>query len=190
MAIFNDDPGAGLAASLLGLVVLVMTGIGLSMVVEKRMRSSKTDSVFRNDLQAGDRQLGGLEEHHDRLQQRLFNDMPVRVRAVEELAALTEPQTLATRAAQARARLETLKREITGLERDFEKYRTDYRNHAWNRAVGESLGELTLPGGRVYHDAVIRQVTDEGIVIRHQHGSARIPAQDLDERWRDRLQLK
>ncbi|HSP44199.1 MAG TPA: hypothetical protein VLO11_15090 [Luteolibacter sp.] len=190
MSMLSDDPGAGLATSLLGIVVLVMTGIGFSVVVEKRMRSSKAGSVLQRELQAGEHQLAGLKARHDRLQQRLLNDSPARIRGAEALAALPEPDTLAARAAQARARLATLKRGIPELEREFAQYRADCQRHAWGRAVGESLGDFHLPGGRVYHEAVIRQITDEGILIRHRHGSARIPTRDLDERWRDRLQLK
>ena len=186
----SDDPGAGLAASLLGIVILVMTGIGFSMVVEKRMRSSKAGSVLQRELQAGEQQLAGLKARRDHLQRRLLDDRPARIRAAEALAALPEPQALAVRANQARARLESLKRGIPELEREFAQYRVDCRRHAWSRAMGESLGEFHLPGGRVYHDAVIRQVTGEGILIRHRHGIARIPKRDLDEPMRDRLQLE
>jgi hypothetical protein len=54
--------------------------------------------------------------------------------------------------------------------------------------VGQSLGNLSLRGGREYRQAVISRVTDVGLEIRHEHGIARIQAPDLDASMQDRFQ--
>jgi hypothetical protein len=47
---------------------------------------------------------------------------------------------------------------------------------------------LTTRDGREYLQAVISRVTDVGLEIRHEHGTARIQAADLDASYQERFQ--
>jgi hypothetical protein len=71
---------------------------------------------------------------------------------------------------------------------EFARYRTKYRDTTWAEAVGQPLGNLTSPGGREYRQAVIVRVTDVGLEIRHEEGTARVQAPDLDPALQERFQ--
>ncbi len=86
------------------------------------------------------------------------------------------------------AKLETIRNEVSQLDKEFAGYRGKYRDQARAAAAGEELGELKIRGGRVYHQVVISRVTDVGMEIRHEHGFARLHAPDLDPSFQSRFQ--
>lgn len=77
---------------------------------------------------------------------------------------------------------------IAAMEQEFSRYRKGYRDQARAGAIGQSLGNLTIRGGREYRQAVITRVTGEGLEIRHENGLARLQAEDLAPALQERFQ--
>jgi hypothetical protein len=157
--------------------------------VDKRINASEETGTIVRDLKAGDEEVEHWRARLESLGKQWETLAPARTRAKAELASLADPAALAARVHQCRAQLEFLKNATIALEREFTDYRNKYRDFAWRKAVGEQIGDLTLPGGRTYHNAVVRGVTAQGIDIRHDSGGARIDVRDMDAAWRDRLQF-
>lgn len=55
------------------------------------------------------------------------------------------------------------------------------------QAEGEKWDHLETNSGEIYHDLVINQVTDIGVVFRHRAGVARVAFADLPTGWQDRF---
>lgn len=83
----------------------------------------------------------------------------------------------------------TLTDSIAQLETDANRYRTEYQQKSWAKAMGEKLGNIKLKSGREYLNVTITRVTDVGLEISHENGFARIAVLDLDSKLRDRFQL-
>jgi hypothetical protein len=77
---------------------------------------------------------------------------------------------------------------VGALKQKFDAYQDTYRAKTWAEAVGQSLGDLHVSGGRVYHKAVILEVDKVGLRIRHEAGSARVHAANLDSALVERFQ--
>lgn len=60
---FNDD-NSGVPTFLVGLVVLVMAGVGLSIIVDTRFRFSSGYSAAQVEIRANDDMLGDLKYQH------------------------------------------------------------------------------------------------------------------------------
>lgn len=189
MSTFSEEPGAGLAASLLGLIVIVISGVGFYLVIEKRMNSSSATLTLSRELIAGQQDLERLRLQHDHIKDRYERTLRERTKIATQLATLPDIDKILLQARRLNEELDSLNHTIGIIDREFIAYRRNYLLVAWNQAVGESLGDLTMPGGRIYRNAVIRSVDWDGIDIRHEDGGARIPARELEAQLRDRLRL-
>ena len=185
----TDNDSSGIFTFMIGVIVVVMTAIGLSLVVDKRFKFSKGAIELQREIVAGATEILELTARTDE-QGRLLEDSGSTLHkgsnVRRELSALLESQRQ-RQAVLEKSRIE-LRESITPLEGDFSRYRATYRQKNWTGAVGESLGTLTIRGGRAYQLATITRVTDVGLEIRHEHGIARIQAPDLEPKMQDRFQ--
>jgi DNA repair exonuclease SbcCD ATPase subunit len=185
----DNDEQSGVFTFMVGIIVLVLAGVGLSLLVDRRFSFSQGKAALETVIKANEEDLADLTARKDDLQADLERHVPRRTGNAAELAQLTTASAdLGKRLDEARMQVGSLENEIPKLEEGFSHYRDQYRQSEWTRAVGESLGSLTIRGGREYRHAVIARVTDVGLEIRHEEGIARLQAPDLSAELRDRFQ--
>jgi cell division protein FtsB len=187
--LFGDDEHSGIFSSLVGLTVLVMAGVALSLVVDRKFKFSSQTNEIRQEIDYDAAEIEGLESRkgeRDRQLSESSHKLQTTSLAhqgnVRELAALTQ------RNAKLERSRSDLSRQIGELESGFSNYRSEYRRKSWERAIGERLGDLVLSDGRRYLQATISRVTDVGLEIRHEDGIARIQAPDLAPELQNRFQ--
>jgi hypothetical protein len=185
----SADEHPGVFTFMVGMIVLVMAGVGLSLVIDRRLSFSSGKLRIEREINLDAAELEGL------------------VAAREERSRLLElqtakPQNAAETATEVLGKIETMRRrqetleenrkqlhqEIAGIEENFLRFRAEYRRKTWTGAQGEKLGDLVLANGREYRGATITRVTDVGLEIRHADGIARIQAPDLEQEIQDRFQ--
>lgn len=185
----SSDEQSGLFTFLVGIIVLVMAGVGLSLLVDKRFRFSSDRSSNEAAIRVDAGEIEDLGTMLEGLRTRIARESPARERAAgsqaETRARINHLESRLSELRSARAAAES---GLAALEEAFASYRENHRRAEWARSVGESLGTLTVRGGKEYRQAVISRVTDAGLEIRHEHGMARVQAPDLDPALRDRFQ--
>lgn len=185
----SADEHSGVFSFLVGLVVLVMAGVGLSLLADRKFKFSSEVNALQEEISVNTLELEELEATKseraallatsgDRL--RLAAESHKEV--VADLAILRQRQ-LAIEASR-RENLDQIETAKSG----FATYREAYRRKVWAGAVGEKLGDLVLGSDRRYQQATIARVTEVGLEIRHDHGVARIAAADLDPKLQERFQ--
>lgn len=68
--------------------------------------------------------------------------------------------------------METLRKESTQLQKDFDAYRQNYKTTMRTRGVGMNLGTLVV-NGTTFNEVVCRQVTEEHLAVMHSTGPAK-----------------
>lgn len=185
----SSDDNSGLFSFLVGLIVVVLAGVGLSLMVDRRFSVSKNATTLAKELENGQAELEDARSFLQRKSLELAAGEPKRRQISEAYASLGRRlDELDQRKAVMLAGRKRLEREIPLLESEFAGYRRKYRDATWMAAVGEKPGNLILRGGREYLDVVITQVTEVGLEIRHKDGIARIKSQDLSTAMQDRFQ--
>ena len=183
----EDHPGV--FTFMVGIIVVVMAAVGLSIVADKHRVFSSGAGELQREIDANATEISELSAWIDE-QRRLHQDsganLNVGSKAHRELS--TQLEILRQRQPVLEQSRAQIREAITALEGEFSRYRADYRRKTWAAAIGESLGTLTIRGGRAYQQATIARVTDVGLEIRHEHGIARIQAPDLDPKMQDRFQ--
>jgi hypothetical protein len=185
----SADEHPGIFTFLVGIIVLVMAGVGLSLVIDRRLDFSSEVVRNQREINHDAMELEHLQAWHDE-QSCLLNESSSKRQigsvtsgeGVEELKVLHQRQTVLEEMR------EQLRKAISSQNKDFSYCRAEYRRKTWLAAVGENLGNLKVRGGREYKQATITRVTDVGLEIRHEDGIARIQAPDLDFKLQDRFQ--
>ena len=185
---FQDD-NPGIFTFLVGVIVLVMAGIGLSLLVDRRFADSKTVNATEEAIRAGGEEIERLEFFLHRDTRELAGAEPARrARVVSLASARRDLEDLSKRRETLQRTRDQLRSAVATIGQEFANYRGKYREFARAAAVGQSLGTLQVRGGREYHQAVITRVTEVGLEIRHEHGMARVQAPDLGAALQDRFQ--
>lgn len=186
---FNDDR-SGVPTFMIGMIVLVMAGVGLSIVVDTRFSFSSEHSAARKEVRANEETISDFKFRHQECSTLLAGSSDKRRSEASELEEFArELEALKGKKNVLRSRQLALETSIRQLETDDLRYRNEYQQKSWASAIGESLGDLSLKGGRDYEDVKITRVTEAGLEVSHRNGFARIPAMDLDPKLRDRLQI-
>lgn len=185
----SADENPGVIYFLVGMVILVMAGVGLSLILDKKIKASSGGSELKRELASAEHELLDLHQEHDLGSRRLAEQNK---RSSANAAVHDELLKCAVQRQQRRTvlaeQLKGLEAEITFLEEAFTRYRADYRSKTWASAAGERIGRLPIRGGRDFVDVQIIRVTEAGLEIRHAHGIARVQAPDLDPSWHERFQ--
>jgi hypothetical protein len=185
----SADDHPGVFTFMVGMIVLVMAGVGLSLVIDRRLSfsSGKLRTQREINLDAAEiESLAATRDERSRLLESQTEKPPNSSEAAAEILGKTE--TMRQRQVTLEDACKQLHQAIAGIEGDFSRFRAEYRRKTWAGAQGEKLGNLVLANGREYRDATITRVTDVGLEIRHADGIARIQAPDLDQKIQDRFQ--
>lgn len=183
----NED--SGIFTYLFGLIVLVMVGVGLSLLIDKRSEFSSGAGIIQREIKLVDEEIVELKNEYKRLSLQLQNCEPKLRLSLQNFQKLSSESEIQQKQ---KAELEHLHRkvsaDITSLEQKVSQVRSDYQRETRAAAVGENLGNLSVRGGRVYNRATILQVTDVGLEIRHEHGFARLHGPELDAKLQERFE--
>lgn len=179
MGFNSGEFGSGLAASLLGLIVLVIVGLAVSIWADQRIDTSNELSRHQRDLISGKEEITTLKLRHQQLKLQLDTALPKRDSWLSQLQSLPTLETMIARRKEITATISNLQKQIDALDAEFQAYRSRLRTQAQEHAIGMKLPQLKTRSGRIYKNVLIRDVTNQGFIIRHDHGSARIDADDL-----------
>lgn len=173
--------GSSLPGFLGSLTVLILAGVGLSLLMQHRMRLSAGTREIREQIEADELQIGSLRSWRARLDDQF---------EAKKSAAADQAQALqdANRLPVLRTTANDLRQECATLDAEFSRYRTAYRSRLWQQAEGETLGVLRLANGREFTGVSIVRVTDGAMEIAHHAGRTRIFARDLPLYWSTRFQ--
>lgn len=186
---FSNDDNSGLGTFLACMIVLVLAGVALSLVFDGNLKFSRNKQNLLEDLQAGELEVSHLRQELSTFEARLTEEGDARRRSGDSLKVARQAAELASNRKKALGEsLESLKSACAGIEAGFSAYRVKYRENRWKQSVGRSLGEVRLTNGREFRQAVIAGVTADGLEIRHESGTARLAASDLDPALRDEFQ--
>ncbi|WAC18459.1 hypothetical protein OVA24_14585 [Luteolibacter sp. SL250] len=181
-----EDRG-GILTFVGGLVALTVVATGLALVMEKRSEASnrKTDAekTFADDSQI----IEVLRDELDRTNEKWRENSGRTATDEKYKAAKAGGDELAAKLAGLRDQHGALKASVEEQERAFSGYREQYVGSVRGAAEDEKIDVLRLKSGREYSQVVIKKVTSEGLEIRHEFGSARVLAEDLDEKWNERF---
>jgi hypothetical protein len=180
---------SGVFSWLAGLSLIVITGVGLSMLADRRFQFSSNNKEIESVIANESEQLADLQA---RLQteQASFDklDHPRQLGAREADEHLARLPLNRAKLTKLRTTAATLQTEASSCEDSIAAYRKSYRNQVWQGAIGEKHAEIPLRSGRRYLAATILRVTTVGLEISHQDGLARIDFIDLDQAWQERFQ--
>jgi chromosome segregation ATPase len=127
----SDDDHPGLLTFLVGMIVLVMTGVVLSMLVDSRFGASKKVTALREDIETGDAEIGRLRNLQAVGVLRLTDEEPARRKAAADLHALRRRmKDLDARRKVLEASDNDLLTSISAIEADFGRYRGRHREIA------------------------------------------------------------
>lgn len=185
----SSDDNQGIIYFLVGIIVIVLTAVGLSIIVDKRIHFSSGKGFNQRELAASTAELEELRSLFE-VRTAILNEQQSKAQTHSLLnqKLLKEMSNTSERKSELLAKKIRITEELTTLDSSFFNNRSDYRNKTWAKAVGESHPRLALRGGRVYRDTTITKVTEVGLEVRHADGNARIQAPDLDAHWQERFQ--
>lgn len=187
---FSND-NSGVFGWLACLIVIVMVGVGLSLVVDRRFQFSSNNKESQEVIAKDAEYLAELAAKKPKQQER-FNQLE-RPRQLVSREADELKQRLPinrTRIEELKATMAKLKLELSSQEDAMARYRKAYRDQTWLEAVGEKHPEITLRTGRRYEATSILRVTPVGLEISYKDGRARIDFTDLDPSWQERFQWR
>jgi hypothetical protein len=144
---------------------------------------------FTTDIKANNIEISEIETRCSDRTGYLMNGYPEReakMLANNEMNAQLE--NLKVKKGSLTKRKDELRSSLTSLMKDYSNYQEDYREKTWRTAPGEKIADLKLKSGKQYRDVKIAKVTDQGLEIRHDGGTARIMSADLDDSLKNRFQ--
>jgi hypothetical protein len=185
----SDDNQSGLFYLLVGSIVVVLAGVGISMMVDHRFSFSRNATDLQRDITSGETELDQLKSTYQENSAQMARSEPkARMLADNYQSLLRQLRNLDQRRTALEESGKDLKTSLRALQEEFLGYKDQYRAKTWAEAVGQSLGNLQVRGGREFRKAVILEVDKVGLRISHEEGSARVQAQDLDPALQDRFQ--
>ncbi len=184
----SHEDNSGVGAFVIGMIVLVMSAVGLSLLVDRRFNFSNSQSELEREVAAGEHRIDALRAELELRSGMLAANSDLRGVAERAATLRTEVAAAAGRLEALNARHESLRKEVGDIENRFAQTRADYRRKAWKAAEGERLEVLETRSGRRYREVVIKRVTPVGIEIDHASGIARLEAPQLPSDWHERFQ--
>lgn len=185
----SSDDHPGLFTITAGIILLVFTGVGLSLLADKRTSGGKGKSAALNEILKADEEIAHMkadwksqEQHFDRLSSKAAK---AKAAFAPVSAQLKEQEELLDKLSD---KLDTLRQEIPRIENAFDDYRTKYRNNLWTTSAGQALGVLRTRDGKLYRQAVIRRVTSSSLDITCDTGPVSLPVFNLEQPVLDRFQ--
>lgn len=182
------DELGGLYAILLGVVVLVFAGIGVSLVFDNQISLDRAESDMQRIIDRQEETILDLEGDIKDARRRWREDYAPRLDQADRTATLRrELDVITSRRELLSERRSDLAAAIPELEEQTSDYVSRLRTRARSRLVGRSFDRFELRDGREYADVRIRGVDDHGIRISHATGIARLAFADFTDKWREKV---
>lgn len=171
------------------LIVLTLSGVLLSILVDKKFSFSQEKNSIHETISADLNRITDLRFRIDQCEKKLATAAFRAETAKKSLSSITttipevedEIDLLLAKKLQ-------LTNAIPKTLAEFETYSEAYKAHTWKKAVGERIDHLFLKTGRQYDRVIITRVTETGLEISHAHGRARVDSTDLSNALQDRFQ--
>jgi hypothetical protein len=180
---------SGTFGFLAGLIVLVFTGVILSLVVDKRLGFSSGRASMEREVEADVEKLRTLERRLAAMRNEWETELSPRAGQEERMRRmLAENEAGARRLEELGSQRAACEAGLASVRAESAEYRAAYRRQVRAEAAGERMAELRSLNGRTYREVAIRQVTAEGIEFRHADGISRLSPGDLEAAWRERFQ--
>ncbi len=189
MSFTNES--SGVFGWLMGLVVIVMIGVGMSMMVDRRFQFSSNNKEIETVIKEETQHLADLSARVPKARAKLESLEQPRQLMARELDELKLRLPVSRqRIQELKAGIENLKSAIRSQDESMAVYRRSFRDQTWREAVGEKHAQLALKSGKLYENTVIQRVTAVGLEISHRDGLARIDFTELDRTWMERFQWR
>jgi hypothetical protein len=186
-----SSDNSGVFGWLLGLVVIVMIGVGLSMMVDRRFQFSSNNKEIESVISKEAEHFADLTARLPRTKAKLESQERPRQLTAREADELKLRLPISrNRIRDLKAAVSDLKTRISTLDDSMVSYRKAYRDQTWKEAVGEKHADLTLKTGKRYENTTIQRVTSVGLEISHKDGLARVDFTELDSAWQERFQWR
>lgn len=183
----SDHSGA--FALLIGLVLVVFCGIGISLIADRRFEFGASETSIKGSIAKDLGRIESLKMEISNAEGRWQRDHAHAVDHDGMVSALAQRISESeSKLAELRLQRQQLSRALDRVEKDFLAYRISYRRQARAASVGDTVDLLTLTNGREYRRVVIRGFDAEGLRIAHARGTARIPFCELPNSWKERFQ--
>lgn len=181
-----EDRG-GILSVIGGIAALTLVATGLAYFAEKRSNSSKIYEDAEKTLVEEKQVLEVLKDELEQTKTSLAHksgNVPINEKY---LAAKDLADKNARRLADLESRKADLQSHYQKVDNEFTSYKNQYIGSTRKAAEEEVIEHLKLKTGKEYAKVTITKVTPEGLEIRHEFGTARILAKDLDPQWNDRF---
>ena len=186
---FGSDGHEGFFTFLLGLIMLVLLGVGFTLIADQKMWFGELGAKMGAESQHRQEEIGNLRAKLDAASDKLRLFESAERKHQEQFESIELQDHLARdRYNQANIRMHELGDSIAQTREAFRQYRANLRKKVWAASVGRHLGDLRLKSGRVFNNAKIMKVTEQGLDIVHKHGTLTIPARDLPSEYQERFQ--
>ena len=185
----NSDNNSGIIWSLACLIILTLSGVFLSTLVDKKIGSSQEKKKMFEAVADDERNLASL-----RIELELCKSKHTAAEesSIQKTANISSKSSLSLQIESSvqdlRTRRANLKSSIQKLSEEFDEYRKRYRNKVWRDAIGERIESLLLKSGRQFDKVSITRVTPIGMEITYADGIARIDSKELSNEFIDRFQ--
>lgn len=147
-------------------------------------QESQQESVESFALKMGEGRLASLNERIEKRERKLSKYLAKKSQINQTtrlLAELVEEKRLLEKERG------KLLGEIDEIFTAHDKWMVEAREKARFAAIGEDLGTIELPSGKVFKKASIKIVGDAGVVISHSAGLARVLFLQLPSEWGERF---
>lgn len=186
---FGSDGHEGALTFLFGLIILVLLGVGVTLIADQKMWFGGLGVKMDAELQHRQEEIGHLRAKRDAALDKLRLSESAEKQHQEQFESIELQEYLAQdRCNRANIRMHELGDSIAQTREAFRQYRADLRKKVWAVSVGRHLGDLRLKSGSVYNNAKIMKVTEQGLDIVHKHGASTLPAGDLPSEYQERFQ--
>lgn len=185
---FADD-NSSVIWILVCLIIVTLTGVFLSMLVEKRINFANSHVSFAEEIRIEGKNLIKLKREFDSERDRLTDARESSESFQSNLSnQRSHTQALHGEIESLTKRAALLTQTIADTDKNFRTYRETYRATEWRKAEGEKIENLYLKSGRQFERVIISRITPFGMTISHAHGNARIDFNDLSQEYQSRFQ--
>lgn len=144
-----DDNHPGLFTFLMGSVIVVMGGVALSLLADRKSGFPSSVAGLQRELETGATELEQLQAFYQENASRIAVTEPkLRLTAADHQALVRQLRALDQRRTTLEASRLDLQTSIHATEENFLGYRAKHRAQSWVEVVGQPLGDLTVRGGR------------------------------------------
>lgn len=184
-----SDNQDGILWILGSLIVLTLSGVFLSILVDKRFSFQRETTSIQSLLDANEVSILSLRSQIRESEAILASSISTREANKLKLdSSIKNSKIITAEINRLEGRKSELALRIPEAKEAFYKYRENYREQTWRNAIGEKIEYIMLKSGRQFDKVVIQKVIPSGLVISHAHGLARINGRDLSHAMQARFQ--